>query len=85
MMDRQVSEPLYETVPTKNVIVILSAFLAGDYVCKDCGYVFTQGPKAWANLPDNYGCPPCGAPKRRFTKVPKGSATGKVDVKKKWF
>mmetsp|Transcript_38069 Transcript_38069/g.56961 ORF Transcript_38069/g.56961 Transcript_38069/m.56961 type:complete len:111 (-) Transcript_38069:280-612(-) len=46
----------------------------GDYVCKDCGYVFTKGPEAWAKLPDNYGCPPCGAPKRRFDKVPKGSA-----------
>ncbi|GKZ00966.1 hypothetical protein MPSEU_001048100 [Mayamaea pseudoterrestris] len=57
----------------------------GDYVCKDCGYVFTKGPKAWAALPDNYGCPPCGAPKRRFNKVPKGSASGKMDVKKKWF
>lgn len=31
----------------------------GDYVCKDCGYVFTKGPKAWAALPDNYSCPPC--------------------------
>lgn len=57
----------------------------GDYVCKDCGYVFTKGPKAWAELPDNYGCPPCGAPKRRFKKVPKGSASGKVEVKKSWF
>eukprot|EP00977_Amphora_coffeiformis_P011461 scaffold2767_cov177-Amphora_coffeaeformis.AAC.35 len=57
----------------------------GDYVCKDCGYVFTKGPKAWADLPDNYSCPPCGAPKRRFKKVPKGSASGKVEVKKSWF
>lgn len=57
----------------------------GDYVCIDCGYVFTKGPKAWAALPDNYSCPPCGAPKRRFKKVPKGSASGKVEVKKSWF
>jgi rubredoxin len=57
----------------------------GDYVCKDCGYVFTKGPKAWAALPDSYGCPPCGAPKRRFKKVPKGSESGKVEVKKSWF
>jgi len=26
----------------------------GDYLCKDCGYVFTKGPEAWAKLPDNY-------------------------------
>merc|ERR1712079_2116 len=57
----------------------------GDYVCKDCGYVFTKGPKAWADLPNNYKCPPCGAPKFRFKKVPKGSAKGKVEVKKSWF
>ncbi|KAL7535130.1 hypothetical protein ACHAXR_006290 [Thalassiosira sp. AJA248-18] len=57
----------------------------GDYLCKDCGYIFTQGPEAWAKLPDSYGCPPCGAPKRRFKKVPKGSENGKVEVKKSWF
>ena len=57
----------------------------GDYFCIDCGYVFTKGPKAWAALPDNYSCPPCGAPKRRFKKVPKGSASGKVEVRKSWF
>jgi rubredoxin len=58
----------------------------GDYLCKDCGYVFTKGPDAWAKLPDNYKCPPCGAPKFRFKKVPKGSEKGtKVEVKKSWF
>jgi rubredoxin len=57
----------------------------GDYVCKDCGYVFTKGPAAWAKLDDSYGCPPCGAPKFRFNKVAKGSASGKVEVKKSWF
>lgn len=57
----------------------------GDYVCKDCGYVFTKGPKAWAALDDKWKCPPCGAPKFRFEKVPKGSASGKVEVKKSWF
>eukprot|EP00536_Pseudo-nitzschia_multiseries_P006005 jgi/Psemu1/192106/e_gw1.123.86.1 len=58
----------------------------GDYVCKDCGYVFTKGPQAWAALDDSkYKCPPCGAPKFRFKKVPKGSESGKVEVKKSWF
>mmetsp|Transcript_88 Transcript_88/g.228 ORF Transcript_88/g.228 Transcript_88/m.228 type:complete len:124 (+) Transcript_88:67-438(+) len=58
----------------------------GDYVCKDCGYIFTKGPAAWAKLDnDKYSCPPCGAPKFRFKKVPKGSASGKVEVKKSWF
>mmetsp|Transcript_4225 Transcript_4225/g.6188 ORF Transcript_4225/g.6188 Transcript_4225/m.6188 type:complete len:113 (+) Transcript_4225:163-501(+) len=58
----------------------------GDYLCKDCGYVFTKGPAAWAKLDkDKYACPPCGAPKFRFKKVPKGSSNGKVEVKKSWF
>lgn len=57
----------------------------GDYLCKDCGYVFTKGPAAWAKLDDKYQCPPCGAPKFRFKKVPKGSTSGKVEVKKSWF
>ena len=43
------------------------------------------GPDAWAKLPEDYRCPPCGAPKFRFKKVPKGSQSGKVEVKKSWF
>lgn len=54
-------------------------------ISQDCGYVFTKGPKAWAALPDDWSCPPCGAPKYRFKKVPKGSESGKVKVKKSWF
>lgn len=50
-----------------------------------CFFLLSYRPKAWADLPDNYSCPPCGAPKRRFKKVPKGSASGKVEVKKSWF
>ena len=57
----------------------------GDYLCKDCGYVFTKGPEAWAKVKDKGACPPCGAPKFRFKKIPKGSADGKVEVKKSWF
>jgi rubredoxin len=49
---------------------------------QDCGYVFTQGPAAWAKLPDNWSCPPCGSVKRRFTKVPKGSAKTTTTAKK---
>jgi rubredoxin len=45
----------------------------GDYKCLDCDYVFTKGPKAWAELPDNWSCPECGSVKRRFKKIPKGS------------
>lgn len=60
----------------------------GDYVCKDCGYVFTKGPAAWAKLDDKkYQCPPCGSPKFRFKKVPKGTGgKGAAKPEKKgWF
>ena len=52
----------------------------GDYLCKDCGYVYTKGPQAWAKETDKYKCPPCGAPKFRFKKIAKGSANGKVCI-----
>mmetsp|Transcript_33810 Transcript_33810/g.81355 ORF Transcript_33810/g.81355 Transcript_33810/m.81355 type:complete len:127 (+) Transcript_33810:103-483(+) len=55
----------------------------GDYKCPDCDYVFTKGPKAWAELPNDWSCPPCGAPKRRFKKVPKGSASPSKPAPKK--
>ena len=29
----------------------------GDYLCKDCGYVYTKGPAAWAKETDKYKCP----------------------------
>jgi hypothetical protein len=64
---------------------IIYLFIVYSVHVQDCGYVFTKGPQAWAALDDKYKCPPCGAPKFRFDKVPKGSATGKVDVKKSWF
>jgi rubredoxin len=54
----------------------------GDYKCLDCNYVFTKGPKAWAELPPNWSCPECGSVKRRFKKVPKGSAGGGTPPKK---
>mmetsp|Transcript_18494 Transcript_18494/g.21289 ORF Transcript_18494/g.21289 Transcript_18494/m.21289 type:complete len:133 (-) Transcript_18494:114-512(-) len=49
----------------------------GDYICKDCGYVFTKGPAAWAKLPGSYGCPPCGSGKNRFTKQAKAGKAAK--------
>mmetsp|Transcript_14835 Transcript_14835/g.20947 ORF Transcript_14835/g.20947 Transcript_14835/m.20947 type:complete len:112 (-) Transcript_14835:173-508(-) len=55
----------------------------GDYICLDCGYVFTKGPKAWADLPNDWSCPPCGSVKRRFKKVPKGEGQKTQDKKKK--
>ncbi|XP_074317136.1 uncharacterized protein LOC141653310 [Silene latifolia] len=35
------------------------------YICRDCGYIYSD-KKPFDKLPDNYFCPVCGAPKRRF-------------------
>ncbi|XP_021744012.1 uncharacterized protein LOC110710062 [Chenopodium quinoa] len=36
------------------------------YICRDCGYIYNDPRKPFEKLPDNYYCPVCGAPKRRF-------------------
>ncbi|XP_027342418.1 uncharacterized protein LOC113855126 [Abrus precatorius] len=35
------------------------------YICRDCGYIYND-KTPFQKLPDNYFCPVCGAPKRRF-------------------
>ncbi|KAL9239411.1 hypothetical protein vseg_013737 [Gypsophila vaccaria] len=35
------------------------------YICRDCGYIYSDR-KPFDKQPDNYFCPVCGAPKRRF-------------------
>lgn len=39
----------------------------GKYVCSVCGYVY-DGEIPFENLPDDYKCPVCGAPKSAFVK-----------------
>lgn len=36
------------------------------YICKDCGYIEADFPRAVANNP-KYKCPVCNAPQRRFS------------------
>ncbi|GLJ29990.1 hypothetical protein SUGI_0592900 [Cryptomeria japonica] len=35
------------------------------YICRDCGYIYNDR-KPFEKVADNYFCPVCGAPKRRF-------------------
>ncbi|KAG7537444.1 Rubredoxin-like domain [Arabidopsis suecica] len=35
------------------------------YICRDCGYIYNDRTP-FDKLPDNYFCPVCAAPKRRF-------------------
>lgn len=40
------------------------------YVCSICGYVFEETESSkWEDLPENWECPLCGAPKSAFNKV----------------
>ncbi len=43
------------------------------YVCPICGYVYDDAEIPWAELPERWKCPLCGAPKADFT--PKGART----------
>mmetsp|Transcript_1568 Transcript_1568/g.4712 ORF Transcript_1568/g.4712 Transcript_1568/m.4712 type:complete len:128 (+) Transcript_1568:91-474(+) len=41
----------------------------GEWVCIDCGYIYDQSnPEKFEELPPNWRCPQCRAPKRRFAK-----------------
>ena len=53
----------------------------------DSGYVCTKGSAGYAWWDSDYSCHPCGEPKYWFKNVPKGSASGKVDARKKlvWY
>ncbi|BAF22974.1 protein MET1, chloroplastic [Oryza sativa Japonica Group] len=37
------------------------------HICLDCGYIYFL-PKPFEEQPDEYGCPQCNAPKKRFAK-----------------
>lgn len=46
-------------------------FFLGEHVCVDCGYVFKYSPKRkvqFEELPKDWKCPQCNAPKRRFAR-----------------
>ncbi|KAA8493523.1 Rubredoxin-1 [Porphyridium purpureum] len=41
----------------------------GEWLCVDCGYEYKRGQNvAFESLPDDWRCPQCRAPKRRFAK-----------------
>ncbi|KAG2576953.1 protein MET1, chloroplastic-like [Panicum virgatum] len=44
------------------------------HICLDCGYIYFL-PKPFEEQPDDYGCPQCNAPKKRFARY--DAATGK--------
>ncbi|CAM6115003.1 unnamed protein product [Calypogeia fissa] len=37
----------------------------GAYICRDCGYIYNER-RPFEKLPDDFSCPVCAAPKRRF-------------------
>ncbi|MEW5316452.1 MAG: hypothetical protein WDW38_007824 [Sanguina aurantia] len=62
-------------VVTAAASVKAKAGKAVNYVCLDCGFIYSDTKTAFEDLPGSYACPACSAPKRRF-KVLEGS-TGK--------
>lgn len=58
------------------------------YECRVCGYVYdeTKQGRKWSDLPDDWGCPGCGAPKSSFEPAgahpqePSGTAFRRVSV-----
>ena len=49
------------------------------YICSVCGYVYDEaGNTPWAELPEDWKCPLCGASRSEF--LPEGSAAPAADV-----
>jgi len=53
----------------RTVVKMSEDFWQGEWVCVDCGYIYGQNEGvAFEELPSNFRCPQCRAPKRRFAK-----------------
>mmetsp|Transcript_11534 Transcript_11534/g.48004 ORF Transcript_11534/g.48004 Transcript_11534/m.48004 type:complete len:133 (-) Transcript_11534:1558-1956(-) len=51
------------------VVKMTEEYWQGEWVCVDCGYIYGQSEGvAFEELPSNFRCPQCRAPKRRFAK-----------------
>ncbi|KAH7424376.1 hypothetical protein KP509_11G005200 [Ceratopteris richardii] len=63
--------------------VFMRTATKGVYICRDCGYIYSD-KKPFEKLPDDYRCPVCAAPKRRFKPydLPVASNANKTDVRK---
>lgn len=68
-----------DSFPTDKIIDKTKVILMDRYKCKICGYIYDpevgderSGIKAgtpFEDLPDDWRCPSCGAPKRSFVKI----------------
>ncbi|XWS51522.1 hypothetical protein CRYUN_Cryun12cG0182900 [Craigia yunnanensis] len=59
--------PSRQQLPTSSTAPRFSMRVASKqaYICRDCGYIYNERTP-FEKAPDNYFCPVCGAPKRRF-------------------
>ncbi|GFP82742.1 rubredoxin [Phtheirospermum japonicum] len=53
------------TVPAAAPKITMRVTFKQAYICRDCGYIYNDRTP-FEKKPDNYFCPVCGAPKRRF-------------------
>jgi len=74
--DTTEDEPAPETPPAEAAPEAASEAAkpaAGAYKCSKCGYVYDPAkvdpPTPFADLPDDWKCPKCGAPKSRYKPV----------------
>ncbi|KAI5059494.1 hypothetical protein GOP47_0025813 [Adiantum capillus-veneris] len=63
--------------------ISMRAATKGAYICRDCGYIYSDR-KPFDKLSDDYRCPVCSAPKRRFKPydIPVASNANQLDVRK---
>ncbi|GAB2240974.1 hypothetical protein Droror1_Dr00021492 [Drosera rotundifolia] len=64
-------------------VTMRAATAKQSYICRDCGYIY-KDRTPFEKVPDNYFCPVCGAPKRRFRPYEQAAAknTNDTDVRK---
>eukprot|EP00250_Pteridium_aquilinum_P028068 c36535_g1_i1 orf=634-1128(-) len=77
------SSALFLPLPLTQHRVSMRAATKGAYICRDCGYIYSDR-KPFDKLSDDFRCPVCAAPKRRFKPyaAPVASNSNQLDVRK---
>ncbi|MCO5559040.1 hypothetical protein L7F22_012632 [Adiantum nelumboides] len=74
---------LFFPLPLTQHRISMRAATKGAYICRDCGYIYSDR-KPFEKLSDDYQCPVCSAPKRRFKPyaMPVSSNANQLDARK---
>ena len=77
----RLAAPQMQMFQQKSAEEILEAkgYWPGEWVCADCGYIYSPGTKpAFEELRTRWKCPQCAGPRRRFVKKA-GDQYGSID------